>query len=69
VGAPGASTPVRLSRFAVDLGDDTDDTTAAVRGQLAGACYGESGIPEPWRRRLALHDPIAALADRLWASR
>lgn len=68
MGAPGASTHVRLSRFAVNLGDDTD-TTAAVCGQFAGAGYGESGIPEPWRRRLALHDPIAALADRLWALR
>ncbi len=53
---------------AVNLGDDAD-TTAAVCGQLAGAYYGESGIPESWRRRLALHDLIAALADRLRTSR
>ncbi|MFO7642590.1 MAG: ADP-ribosylglycohydrolase family protein [Candidatus Competibacteraceae bacterium] len=53
---------------AVNLGDDAD-TTAAVCGQIAGACYGESGIPEPWRRRLTWHDLIAGLADRLWALR
>ncbi len=53
---------------AVNLGDDAD-TTAAVCGQLAGAYYGEFGIPESWRRRLALHDLIAGLADRLWALR
>jgi len=29
---------------AVNLGDDSD-TTGAVCGQLAGACWGKSGIP------------------------
>jgi ADP-ribosylglycohydrolase len=37
---------------AVNLGDDAD-TTGAVCGQLAGACWGESGIPTEWRERLA----------------
>ncbi|NUQ63737.1 MAG: ADP-ribosylglycohydrolase family protein [Pirellulales bacterium] len=37
---------------AVNLGDDAD-TTAAVCGQLAGACWGESGIPAEWREGLA----------------
>lgn len=50
---------------AVNLGDDTD-TTAAVCGQIAGAYYGESGIPEDWRQRLAFYDLIAGFADRLW---
>jgi ADP-ribosyl-[dinitrogen reductase] hydrolase len=50
---------------AVNLGDDAD-TTAAVCGQLAGGYYGESGIPESWRHRLAMHDLIAGLAERLW---
>lgn len=36
---------------AVNLGDDAD-TTGAVCGQLAGACWGESGIPAPWREGL-----------------
>ena len=35
--------------LAVNLGDDAD-TTAAVYGQLAGAYYGEDGIPESWRK-------------------
>jgi ADP-ribosyl-[dinitrogen reductase] hydrolase len=32
---------------AVNLGDDTD-TTAAIYGQLAGACYGYQNLPEKW---------------------
>lgn len=34
--------------MAVNLGDDAD-TTGAVYGQLAGAYYGEAGIPIEWR--------------------
>lgn len=49
---------------AANLGDDAD-TTAAVCGQVAGAFYGESGIPEPWRERLVKRDEIRDLADRL----
>ena len=37
---------------AVNLGDDAD-TTGAVCGQLAGAYWGESGIPQEWREGLA----------------
>jgi len=37
---------------ATNLGDDAD-TTAAVCGQVAGAFYGASGIPEPWLEKLA----------------
>ncbi|CAF4310292.1 unnamed protein product, partial [Rotaria sp. Silwood2] len=44
---------------AIQLGDDTD-TTAAIYGQLAGACYGYQKIPESWRRQL--------YADRLITS-
>lgn len=39
--------------LAVNLGDDAD-TTGAVYGQIAGAIYGERGIPSEWRDRLAL---------------
>ncbi|MCA9991522.1 MAG: ADP-ribosylglycohydrolase family protein, partial [Anaerolineales bacterium] len=39
--------------LAANLGDDAD-TTAAIYGQLAGAYYGEAGIPAGWRRQLAL---------------
>lgn len=42
---------------AVNLGDDAD-TTAAVCGQLAGAYWGESGIPEAWQSGLAKRDMI-----------
>lgn len=50
--------------LAVNLGEDAD-TTGAVYGQLAGAYYGEEGIPAEWRQKLAWHDRIANLADRL----
>lgn len=49
---------------AVNLGDDAD-STGAVCGQLAGAFYGEPGIPGEWLARLVMVDEIHALADRL----
>ncbi|MGN6544046.1 MAG: ADP-ribosylglycohydrolase family protein [Aureliella sp.] len=42
---------------AVNLGDDAD-TTGAVCGQLAGALWGESGIPPTWRAGLARKDML-----------
>jgi ADP-ribosyl-[dinitrogen reductase] hydrolase len=42
---------------AVNLGDDAD-TTGAVCGQLAGACWGEAGIPVEWRDGLASPEMI-----------
>ncbi len=50
---------------AANLGDDAD-TTAAICGQMAGAFYGESGIPKKWLERLVMRREIAALADRLY---
>ncbi|MEG4089945.1 ADP-ribosylglycohydrolase family protein [Microcoleus sp. Pol12B4] len=50
--------------LAVNLGDDAD-TTGAVYGQLAGAFYGESGIPEKWRSQLAYLPLIEAFAEQL----
>ena len=50
--------------LAVNLGDDAD-TTGAVCGQLAGAFYGEEGIPAAWLSRLVLVDEIRLLADHL----
>jgi len=41
------------------------DTTAAVYGQLAGAVYGEHGIPGSWRAKLACRQLIESYADRL----
>jgi ADP-ribosyl-[dinitrogen reductase] hydrolase len=42
---------------AVNLGDDAD-TTGAICGQLAGAYWGESGIPESLRSGLARMDML-----------
>ena len=49
---------------AANLGDDAD-TTAAICGQLAGARWGESGVPRRWLDRLFLVDEIRDLADAL----
>lgn len=50
--------------LAANLGDDAD-TTAAITGQLAGAYYGERGIPGHWLDKLHDGAEIAATADRL----
>lgn len=50
--------------LAANLGDDAD-TTAAITGQLAGALYGESGIPAAWLERLAWRARIADTARAL----
>lgn len=52
--------------LAVNLGDDAD-TTGAIYGQLAGACYGASAIRPAWRRTVALRETIETLADQLLA--
>lgn len=51
---------------AANLGDDAD-TTAAICGQVAGAFYGESGIPSRWLDKLAMRDEIESLAKGLEA--
>ncbi len=50
---------------AANLGDDAD-TTAAICGQVAGAYYGEGGIPDDWLDKLTMREEISRLADRLW---
>jgi len=50
--------------LAANLGEDAD-TTAAITGQLAGAIWGESGIPDEWLRKLAWRDQITDFADKL----
>lgn len=52
--------------LAVNLGDDAD-TTGAVYGQLAGAFYGESGIPREWLDKVVMRAEIVALATMLFA--
>lgn len=51
--------------MAVNLGDDAD-TTGAVYGQIAGAFYGEAGIPEGWVSILTKKDLIRSLADQIF---
>ena len=50
--------------MAANLGDDAD-TTAAVAGQLAGAFYGESGIPQKWLKKLTMAADIGQMAEQL----
>ena len=50
--------------LAANLGDDAD-TTAAIAGQVAGAFYGESGIPVPWLHRLTMAEEIGQWAEQL----
>ena len=50
--------------LAANLADDAD-TVAAVTGQLAGALYGLSGIPDRWFDRLAWKDRLIEAAHRL----
>ncbi len=50
--------------MAVNLGDDAD-TTGAVYGQIAGAYYGETGIPIKWIKKLVKYDLISDIANKL----
>ena len=49
---------------AANLGNDAD-TTAAVCGQIAGACYGTAGLPGDWVGKLAMREEITQLATKL----
>jgi ADP-ribosyl-[dinitrogen reductase] hydrolase len=51
--------------MAVNLGNDAD-TTGAIYGQLAGAYYGEEGIPEAWKNKIAHRSLIVDYAERLF---
>ena len=53
---------------AVNLGHDAD-TTGAVCGQLAGACWGESGIPTDWLDDLRGRDQVERVLGPLIAAR
>ncbi len=54
--------------MAANLGDDAD-TTAAQAGQLAGAFYGEDGIPPEWLALITMRQSIGAMAEGLAATR
>jgi len=60
----GAHTFEDALTTAVNLGGDAD-TVGAVTGQLAGALWGKSAIPERWRQPLAWGAHIEATAIRL----
>jgi ADP-ribosylglycohydrolase len=49
---------------AANLGEDAD-TTACIYGQLAGAFYGEDGLPQRWRQRVVKREWIEGFADDL----
>jgi ADP-ribosyl-[dinitrogen reductase] hydrolase len=53
--------------LAVNLGDDAD-TTGAIYGQLAGAYYGEAGIPETWRAKVCAIPSFNRVLDQLMAA-
>lgn len=50
--------------LAVNLGDDAD-TTGAIYGQLAGAYYGRSAIPDNWIKKLVKLGLIESYSKRL----
>lgn len=50
---------------AVNLGNDAD-TTGAVYGQIAGAFYGEKGIPKKWILKLAKFNLIDSTINELY---
>ena len=50
--------------LAANLADDAD-TVAAVTGQLVGALYGLTGIPETWRDRIVWKDRLLTATRRL----
>ncbi|MCP4326199.1 MAG: ADP-ribosylglycohydrolase family protein [Alteromonadales bacterium] len=54
--------------LAANIGNDAD-TTAAICGQIAGAFYGFSGIPEHWRNNITMAKEIEELALQLYLSK
>lgn len=52
--------------LAVNLGDDAD-TTGAIYGQLAGACYGIAEVPPRWWEKIAMREKIEGCARSLLA--
>ena len=54
--------------FAANIGNDAD-TTAAICGQIAGAFYGFSAIPEQWRNKITMAKEIEQVAEALFFER
>ena len=51
--------------LAANIGNDAD-TTAAICGQIAGAYYGFSAIPEQWRNKITMAKEIEQIAVSLF---
>lgn len=51
--------------LAANLGDDAD-TTAAICGQISGAFYGASAIPDDWMGNLVMRDDIVEISEKLY---
>lgn len=51
--------------LAANLGDDAD-TVAAVTGQIAGAYYGLTEIPQEFSTKITMSDEIISLAEHLY---
>jgi len=51
--------------LAANLADDAD-SVAATTGQIAGALYGYSGIPENWLIKLAQKKKMESMAEKLF---
>ncbi len=51
---------------AVNMGNDAT-AAGAVTGALAGAVYGESGIPARWLDTLTVRERVTTVADRLYS--
>lgn len=52
----------------IKLGGDTD-TNAAIYGQIAGAYYGYSSIPDNWLDELPVKDELLVLCDNLYENK
>lgn len=50
--------------LAANSGGDAD-TNAAIAGQIAGAFYGYSSIPEEWLDKLYMHDDMVTMTHKL----
>lgn len=53
--------------LAANLADDAD-SVAATAGQIAGALYGYSGIPQEWKNKLVQHERIVSMTGELFDS-
>jgi ADP-ribosyl-[dinitrogen reductase] hydrolase len=60
----GAGTFEEAVVTAVNLGDDAD-SVGAICGQLAGAIWGASAIPDRWMEKLAWGDKLEAASGAL----